>query len=444
MHSNMIMNTIRFATLSRCARVIAGLTGFALVAAASPLWGAVSSRVEVRGAQFIPEADIQRTCGVEAGVPYSDAELRDIEACLMSTAVFERVSLYRESDVLIIDVVELDTRPGRLSGALFYDSQDDVTARLSYERENLFPGVYGALEVSFNPEIKRLDGRLIWDDALGEGLDFGLSVYGEHLEYDDRSYAQKSIQIEPQLAWRPDDGIRIEVGMGVRQYRMEGVEPGASPLLIDEAISLGEVTAPYLRFGLQLNNLDGDEAVRMGYEASLQQFFWNLGTDDVLSETRVSGRIYVPLQPRTRLVLGLRGGAVLGMDGNSPRAVDRFFPGGEAFRGFAPRGLGPQDGDDVLGGDYYLVGSVELQRQFELEHGPNFLAGIFADVGTSWGLDDDRDGLIDDGWHRRSSLGVSLTFDVADIPVSLYVAHPIEREAGDESQTFGLSVSARF
>lgn len=115
------MNTIRFATLSRCARVIAGLTGFALVAAAGPLWGAVSSRVEVRGAQFIPEADIQRTCGVEAGVPYSDAELRDIEACLMSTAVFERVSLYRESDALIIDVVELDTRPGRLSGALFYD-----------------------------------------------------------------------------------------------------------------------------------------------------------------------------------------------------------------------------------------------------------------------------------------------------------------------------------
>lgn len=44
----------------------------------------------------------------------------------------------------------------------------------------------------------------------------------------------------------------------------------------------------------------------------------------------------------------------------------------------------------------------------------------------------------------RSSSGLSLTFDVAEIPVSLYLAKPLRKQSGDETQAFGLSFSARF
>lgn len=424
------------------------VTGLSLLATASPIGATPASSVEVRGAQFIPEDDIQRTCGVEAGVSYSTEELRVIEACLMSTAVFEAVALYREDDVLVIDVVELDTRPGRIAGGLFYDSQDEVTASLFFERENLFPGIYGALEFNFNPEVKRLDGQLIWDDALGNSVSLGVRGFGEQLDYDDRSYAQEIYRIEPYVDWRPNKLTRFEFGVGTRRYSMSAVTPAASGLLAQETASLGDVTAPYVRFGMQVHSPDvaeGDEPPEgFDYEANIHQVFWNLGTDYPLSETRLSGTVQVAVEERTRLLFGLRGGAVLGLKDNSTRAIDRFFPGAETFRGFAPRGIGPRDGSDALGGNYYLVGSIELQRQFSARNGMNFLGGVFADVGASWGLDDTMGGVIDDSWHRRSSVGVSLTFDVASVPVSLYVAHPVESEAGDDRQTLGLSISARF
>ncbi|MCG7625116.1 BamA/TamA family outer membrane protein [Epibacterium sp. Ofav1-8] len=437
------------ATLPRCFKaMMCAVTGLSLLATASPIGATAASSVEVRGAQFIPEDDIQRTCAVEVGVSYSTEELRAIEACLMSTAVFEAVALYREDDVLVIDVVELDTRPGRIAGGLFYDSQDEVTASLFFERENLFPGTYGALEFSFNPEVKRLDGQLIWDDALGNGVSLGVRGFGEKLDHDDRSYAQEIYRIEPYVDWRPNELTRFEFGVGARRYSMSDVTPAASGLLAQEAASLGDVTAPYVRFGIQVHSPDaaeGDETSgRVDYEANIHQVFWNLGTDDPLSETRLSGTVLVAVKERTRLLVGLRGGAVLGLKDNYTRVIDRFFPGAEAFRGFAPRGIGPRDGPDALGGNYYLVGSVELQRQFSTRNGMNFVGSAFADVGASWGLDDTLGGVIDDSWHRRSSVGVSLTFDVASVPVSLYVAHPVESEAGDDLQTLGLSISARF
>ena len=56
----------------------------------------------------------------------------------------------------------------------------------------------------------------------------------------------------------------------------------------------------------------------------------------------------------------------------------------------------------------------------------------------------DFGGVIDDGWHRRSNIGVSVTLDIGATPVALYVASPCEREPGDDRQTFGLALSTDF
>ena len=88
--------------------------------------------------------------------------------------------------------------------------------------------------------------------------------------------------------------------------------------------------------------------------------------------------------------------------------------------------------------------SIEVQRDFGEIYQTPFRAGIFIDSGASWDLDDTLGGSIDDSLHRRSSVGLSVVFDVGKTPVSLYVATPIEEQPGDESQVFGLSISTRF
>lgn len=396
--------------------------------------------VEVRGATFIPEQDIRMTCGVEAGIDYLDLELRAIEDCLMSTGVFEAVSLYPDGDTLVIDVIELDTRPGRAEGTLAYASQDGVIASLSFERYNLLPKTYGAVRFDLNEEVRRFDGRLYRADAFGEQLDLGFDIIGERAEYDDRSYAQEGLRAEPFLAWTPHERARLEAGIGYRDHRMYDVEADASALLAREQTD--GIAAPYLRLGASYTSADDDGP--LGYRVRFDQYFWNLFSDDPLSDTRLDIEAQLALARRTYLLLGVNGGVLTGLAGNDTRAVDRYFPGADTFRGFAPRGTGPRDRGDALGGNRFLVASLEVQREFTEPFPRPVRGGVFMDVGSAWGLDDTLGGGIDDSWRTRSSIGVSIAFDLGETPVSLYVARPLRSQPGDDWQAIGLSISASF
>ncbi|MBE3637556.1 BamA/TamA family outer membrane protein [Mangrovicoccus sp. HB182678] len=413
----------------------------------APAAARVYDRVEVRGAQFVPERDIRLTCGAAAGIDYFDAELRAIEECLMSTGVFDAVRLFSEADTLVIEVEETDLRPGRVEGSVMYDSQDEVTLGFSFERYNLFPGTFGAFHVDIARQARRLDAGLYRSDAFGETLDAGLDLAGYRTEYDDLAYHGESLRGAPLLAWTPSEDLRIEAGAGWRRHRMSGVETDASALLRQEA---GTVSAPYLRLGLDYAPRgDADEAGDDGRPApavvlGLDQYLWNLGHDAALSETRLRADAQMALGGAMRLLAGLGAGRVQGLTGRATRAVDRFHPGADTFRGFAPRGIGPRDRGDALGANSYVIASLELQREIAEIRRHDLRAGVFTDIGSAWDLDDTLGGRIDDAAHLRATLGLSLAMDLDGTPASLYLARPVLDEPGDRGQVFGLSVSLAF
>ncbi|WP_460274781.1 BamA/TamA family outer membrane protein [Celeribacter sp. ULVN23_4] len=402
------------------------------------------ARVEVRGAQFIPEQDIQMTCGAVPNVPYLSLELRAIEDCLMSTGVFESVVLYPEGETLVIEVEELNNQPGRIEGSLSYASQDGLIGGLFFERYNLLPDTYGSVRLEYNSEVKRGVARLYHVDFIGEHIDLGFRSGWEELSYDDRSFSSETAQIEAYLAWTITDTTRLEAGLGYRDYSLFDVAHDASALLLEEETD--NIAAPYVRLGLNHSSFEDGERGwgSWEYNLSMDQYFWNLGTDDRLSDFRFESRSYVPLGAQSRMLITLEAGTVSGQPGNATRVLDRFAPGADVFRGFAPRGVGPRDNGDGLGGNKFAVSSVEFQHNFEALLEAPLVAGIFWQTGAAWGLDDTQNGSIDDDYHQRSSVGLSLSFEVGNTPIALYMAKPVEKEDGDEEQVFGLSLSKRF
>ncbi|MBK4215991.1 BamA/TamA family outer membrane protein [Paracoccus caeni] len=399
--------------------------------------------VEVRGAKMIPEDDIRQTCGAEPGVYMEDIELRAIEDCLMSTGVFEAVSLKAEGDNLIIDVTEIEQSPGRFEASVFHTSDKGLTGGISYEQYNLLPDTFGAVHLEFSRDVKSVDASLYRPDQLGKDLDAGIDLKWERSDFEDLAFSVRNVQAEGYMAWTPDDNLRVEYGLGYRGHKMDGIDADASALLQSEATS---IDAPFLRLGLTwATAAEGDDGkpTARGASAELDQYLWNIGTDDLLSETRVTLNARQNLAEKVELLLGLSGGIVAGLSDNDTRAIDRFYPGGDSFRGFAPRGIGPSDRGDMLGGNRYLIGSVELRRAFTF-YDREYHGGVFYEIGSVWDLDNDLGGRIDDGWHSRSSIGLSLTFDLAGTPVSLYVAEPLRERPGDDRQSFGIKISATF
>ncbi len=425
-----------------------GITVIAVSCLSSSAMARVFETVEVRGAEFIPAEDVQMTCGALPDVDYGNYDLLAIEECLYLTGAFENVSVFPENKTLVIEVLEIDTRPGRIEGAISYVSDDGFVGEFFLEQYNLFPGVYGSANLSFNSEIKSLEANLYRADAFGQEFDFGLEILGRETDFDDMSYSDQLVRVEPYVAWTPHDDIRMELGLGWRDYKLYDVDPSASPLLLKEETD--SIANSYLRlsfaYSRNLKDIDGSDEIspRLGYGLRADQYVWNLGSDDVLSDTRLELNARFPLGADYQLISSLRTGFVTGLNGNDTRAIDRFFPGADGFRGFAPRGIGPRDGEDALGGNQYLIGSVEVQRDLGTVLSVPTRAGLFVDSGSSWGLDDTLSGRIDDGWHSRVSVGLSVTVEVAQTPVSIYFAQPLVKESGDEVQKFGLGFTARF
>jgi outer membrane protein insertion porin family len=161
-----------------------------------------------------------------------------------------------------------------------------------------------------------------------------------------------------------------------------------------------------------------------------------------------------------RVVLSaeLEGGAVFARDGT--RVIDRFIAGGDAFRGFARNGLGPRDVcglgecigapdvaiDDPLGGNYFGVLRLDASFPLGLPEEYGIYGGVFADVGSLWGLDDTlgSEGVIDDGLALRAAVGVSIFVDTAFAPLRFNFAQPILREEDDIIEYFRFTIQSRF
>ncbi len=82
------------------------------------------------------------------------------------------------------------------------------------------------------------------------------------------------------------------------------------------------------------------------------------GTEYLRHEANMS--YYFPFTPDWVLNLSARGGYISGLGGDV-NLIDRFFLGGESFRGFQFAGVGPRDTDtdDSLGGNLLYTATAE-------------------------------------------------------------------------------------
>ena len=99
---------------------------------------------------------------------------------------------------------------------------------------------------------------------------------------------------------------------------------------------------------------------------------------------------------------------------------------------------------DAVGGNYFAVARLEAEFPLGLPEENGITGGIFADVGSVWGLDNTLGGIIDDDMHLRSSVGVSVFWNTALGPLRFNFSKAINKQTYDLEQNFDLTVSTRF
>ncbi len=362
-------------------------------------------------------------------------------------------------DRTVVNVNVTEQPTGELSVGAGFSSVDSFVVNLGITERNFRGrGQNVVARVEWGSLRQQIDFRFTEPKFLGRDIRAGFDMF--HSRYD--------FQQESSFDYR-------STGAGLRlSYPLNGYTLFSTRYFIkdDEIIvpsgycNIGGAGSRALceQVGASLNSSAGytllvdrrNDPVRptRGWTGSFRQDFAGLGGDVNYLKTELDGAFYYGITPSWIVSVQGSSGYVAGWSGDAVRINDRFFKGGNTFRGFETAGMGPRDlrTNDALGGNFYAVGSVELTLPNLLPEQYGIRTSLFADAGTLGVLDDryrlTTAGLVDtqivDDLSLRASAGLSIHWKSPMGPIRFDLSKVLSKQDYDKTETFRFSTSTQF
>ena len=135
------------------------------------------------------------------------------------------------------------------------------------------------------------------------------------------------------------------------------------------------------------------------------------------------------------------GKAVTSIKNNDVRMSKRLFLPESKLRGFENGKIGPKDGSDFIGGNYYTTMNFTSTLPQILPNAQNIEVVSFLDVANLWGVDDNS---LDDGSKIRSSIGLGIDWFTPVGPLNFSLSHPISKSSTDQTERFRFNLGTTF
>ncbi|RLW71816.1 MAG: hypothetical protein B6D71_00170 [gamma proteobacterium symbiont of Stewartia floridana] len=363
---------------------------------------------EVRFNQDVMDAEfLARYVPFNRGDPFSQEALLNLQGQLTDSEYFKRVEVISRRDQVEGDQVPVDinlkpNKKNRYRIGLGYST--DTGPRLTLDWKNRRIGRRGhrmRTEFQISEPISSIGTEYVipLERPTEDYLRLGASY--EHFNSDtnqgDRTLLNLTHSVSLDRGWRRSLGLEY-----TREEYQVGNQEGKSRLLVP--------SVDWLRI-----KSDGKQRIKKGKRLN---FRIEGATDAVLSSTSyfqlyASGKDIRALGDGAwRLLSRLELGATWAEDLTELPPSKRFFAGGDNMvRGFGYQDLGPEDeADDVIGGRYLAVGSLEVDRHIS----GKWSGALFVDAGNAYDRDYDSETAYGVGLGVRWQSPVGpVRFDVA-------------------------------
>lgn len=191
-----------------------------------------------------------------------------------------------------------------------------------------------------------------------------------------------------------------------------------------------------------------------GWRGNFRQDIAGLGGDVRYLRTEADASWFHGFWPQWVLTVQGQVGYIHGWGGDTVRINDRFFKGGNSFRGFQTAGIGPRDTTtkDALGGNLYAIGTVELGFPTGLPDEYGIKTALFTEFGTEGELDDLYKRIspgipntsVRDDLALRASAGVSVKWKSPMGPVQFDFSQILAKTNYDKTELFRFSTFRQF
>jgi outer membrane protein insertion porin family len=356
--------------------------------------------------------------------------------------------------------VKVEEQPtGELSFSAGYSSVDKLVLDVGITERN-FRGRGQNLRarVSVGSLRQQIDFGFTEPRFLGRDLRAGLDLYSYRYDLSDyAAYDTQSTGGTLRLGFPLTQNASMSLRYQLSQNKVSVADNLCTSGSVSQILCLqrGSYITSLIGYGLRFDKRNDPIQPTRGWFGDLTQDLAGFGGDVKYLKTEVDAGWYWGFNKDYIFSATGSAGYIEGWGGDNIRINDRFYKGGQSFRGFEIAGIGPRDTSTTtnsLGAKLYAIGTFELTVPTFLPEQYGIKAALFSDFGTAGQLDDvDRQispgvysTTIKDDLGLRASAGLSIDWKSPMGPIRFDFSHILAKDAYDRTETFRFSTSTRF
>ena len=363
------------------------------------------------------------------------------------------------SDKTILRVKVQEQPTGELSFGAGYSSVDQLLLDIGVSQHNFRGrGQDLRLRASVGSLRQQIDLAFTEPRFLDRDLRAGIDIYSYRYDYSNQAgFNSESVGSTLNLGFPLNVNTYLSTRYSIHSDRVVVSNGACSGASVSRTIcdQTGEHLTSLLGYTLTLDRRNDPRHATRGYYVNFKQDFAGVGGDVKYLRTEVEGGWYHGFNSAFVWQITGSAGLVSGWGGDSIRINDRFFKGGNTFRGFQVAGIGPRDTqyDEALGGKAYIIGTNELSIPNGLPEQYGIRTSLFIDVGTLGLLDKSAKATgtygatnprIVDDLGLRASTGLSVFWTSPLGPIRLDFSQVLAKETYDKTESFRFSTSTQF
>ncbi len=355
-----------------------------------------------------------------------------------------------------ITVAVTEQSTGELSLGAGYSSTSSFVGEFAYTERNLFGrGQYMRASVQMSTLSKQFQFSFTEPWFLDRPLAAGFDLYKWVTNYNQAAYQGDTSAAV--LRFRFPTSEFGSIGL-TYTYRLSKVSPYASAPL-EVQLAAGSNTISELGYSFIFNTLDDYLKPTSGVVFSFNQSFAGFGGSLKYLKTEGSFSTYHKLFGDAFVgSLTAASGFITGYGNSTIPIEERYFKGGDSFRGFKLAGIGPRDVDvqgdyGAVGGDFYAIGTAEMRLPdiVPADYGMKF--SLFSDFGTLGHLKSPiplcppataAQSCIRDNLALRVSAGISIGWKSPFGPVQIDLGLPLVKTPYDKTEFIHFSAGAGY
>lgn len=405
-------------------------------------------RIDIEGNTTTLDRVIRRQFDVVEGDPFNPRQIREAAERIRALGYFSDADVEaREGsrpDQVIVDVDVEETTTGSLTFGGSYSTNNGLGISVGFSERNFMGrGQELTAQISAAENNANYNISFVEPAFLGRNVAFGLDFALLETDGDFSLFNTTTGVFRPSLTFPVSENGSLGLFYDASYDEMSDYR-GTSGVLRSEVAQKGLWSSALgyrYTYDTRRTGLDPDSGVLL----SFGQEYAGLGGDTEFIKTtaRFVAQTRV-LNDEVTLRATVEGGALDFQGSKNSRAIDRFTT--QVMRGFEPNGMGPIEGNEHLGGDYFAVAKFEAEFPIGIPDEYGISGGAFYDVGSIWGVDTrNATGLIrSKDFKARHVIGVSMFWTSPFGPLRLNWSTALEKEPGDVEQSFDLTVRTEF